>query len=67
MKTPPDFSKPLELALMLQNSNVVEVAEVCKGFLALEAAYGELRHAYIRQSAELIMRTNTKLLDKLKD
>lgn len=63
----PDLSKPTELALMLQHSNVPEVSDLAKGFLALEASYGELRQAYLRVNAELIMRRHSKLLEKLKD
>lgn len=61
----PDFSQLAELALGLQNSNVPEVSELAKGFLQLEAAYGELRQNYMRQTAELIMRRHDKLLKRL--
>lgn len=65
MKTPTDFSDLANLALHLKNSDDTEVARLAQGFLALEANYGELRHAYIGQTAELVMRRHEHLLKRL--
>lgn len=55
----------LELALMLQNSNIPEVKDLALSYLKLEAEYGELRQKHIRVTSELIMRTNETLLKRL--
>lgn len=62
-----DFSDLAQLALKLQASSDPDVAALAQGMLQMEAVYGELRHAYIRLNAEVIMRRNSKLFEKLKE
>jgi hypothetical protein len=62
-----DFNKSIELAKGLQNSNVPEIQEVCKAFLHLVTIYHDLRKQYVAQSATLIMKEHSKLLEKLAD
>lgn len=62
-----DFSDLAQLALKLQASEDPDVAALAQGMLQMEAAYGELRHAYIRLNAEVIMRRHNRLFEKLKD
>jgi len=65
MKMPHNFSEITELALMLQNSNIKEIEQLAKGYLELEAAYGELRQQLIHQTSELVMRRHESLFKKL--
>lgn len=54
-----------QLALKLKDSDSPEVKELAQGYLELEAAYGELKQRYVRQSTEIVMRRNESLLKKL--
>ncbi len=45
------MNTPLELAHGLQHSNIKEVADVCKAYIALQAEYEELEVAYCRAYA----------------
>lgn len=65
MKMLPDLSEVLELALILKNSNVPEVAKLAEGFLELEAQFGQLSHDYIMQTSELVMLRHHKTFEKL--
>lgn len=54
-----------ELAEGLQNSNYPEVANLAKAYLALEVAYEELKHAYVKTTSELVMIRHEKLFKRL--
>ncbi len=62
-----NLDEMLELAKMLQNSNVPEVSKLAKSFLALDVSYKELRHQYIKITGEKIMRTHARLFKRLRE
>lgn len=55
----------LALAQGLQHSNVPEVAQLAKGLLGLNDAYEDLKHRYVKATAEKVMATHGKLLSRL--
>lgn len=60
-----DLKECRELALMLQNSNVVEVSKISRAYLALEAVYFELVNRHTKMCADEVMRKHGKLLKRL--
>jgi hypothetical protein len=59
------MNTPLELAAGLQHSNIKEVSEICKAFLALNTSYEELQHAYVKLCAERVMERHYDTFKKL--
>lgn len=55
----------LDLAEGLQHSNVAEISDLAKAYLALQISYDELKHAYTMQSAEIVMKRHANLLKRL--
>lgn len=62
----------MELARILKNSNVPEVSELAQGYLMLAEkfdslliSYEELKHAYIKQTGELVMVRHERLFKRL--
>lgn len=59
------MDETLELARGLQNSNHEYVAKLAKAYLALSANYEELRHAYVKVTAQSVMMRHEKLMKRL--
>lgn len=62
----------MELARGLKNSNISEVSELAQGYLKLAekfdsllTSYEELKHAYTKTTAELVMVRHERLFKRL--
>lgn len=54
-----------ELAKGLKNSNIKEVVELAEAYLALEVAYEELKHRFVKESSDKIMQKHEALFRRL--